>query len=181
VDEGIGRKRDASICTQLGVYAPFAPAASWTALRPRLAAQYRLVPACRKRRGVVARKRRLEPPVDLRAFAELVQDAHSYDWIIFTSPNGVTAFFEMFYKLYDDAREIGSAKIAAIGPGTAQRVKDHHLKVDLQPDEFVAEAVARGEEAGEMWDHTAWALRQPNLFELKRDRGGVKWEPVAAE
>ena len=48
---------------------------------------------------------RIEPPSDLRAFAELVQDAHAYDWIVFTSPNGVTAFFEMFYKLYDDARE----------------------------------------------------------------------------
>ncbi|HEY3663323.1 MAG TPA: uroporphyrinogen-III C-methyltransferase [Chthoniobacterales bacterium] len=86
---------------------------------------------------------RIEPPTDLRAFAELVQDAHGYDWIVFTSPNGVTAFFEMFYKLYDDARDIGGARIAAIGPATAQRVREFHLKVDLQPDEFVAEAVVR--------------------------------------
>ena len=86
---------------------------------------------------------RIEPPSDLRAFAELVQDAHGYDWILFTSPNGVSAFFEMFYKLYDDARDIGAARIAAIGPATAQRVRDFHLKVDLQPDEFVAEAVVR--------------------------------------
>jgi uroporphyrinogen III methyltransferase/synthase len=86
---------------------------------------------------------RIEPPTDLREFAELVQDAHLYDWIVFTSPNGVDAFFEMFYKLYDDAREIGGAKIAAIGPATAQRVKDFHLHVDLQPEEFVAEAVVR--------------------------------------
>src|SRR5437762_5720120 len=86
---------------------------------------------------------RIEPPSDLRAFAELVQDAHAYDWIVFTSPNGVTAFFDLFYKLYDDAREIGGARIAAIGPATAQRIKDFHLKVDLQPDEFVAEAVVR--------------------------------------
>jgi uroporphyrinogen III methyltransferase/synthase len=86
---------------------------------------------------------RIEPPSDLRAFAELVQDAHAYDWIVFTSPNGVTAFFEMFYKLYDDARDIGGARIAAIGPATAQRVRNFHLKVELQPDEFVAEAVVR--------------------------------------
>jgi uroporphyrinogen III methyltransferase/synthase len=86
---------------------------------------------------------RIEPPTDLRQFAELVQDAHVYDWIIFTSPNGVEAFFELFYKLYDDAREIGGAKIAAIGPATAQRVKDFHLHVDLQPEEFVAEAIVR--------------------------------------
>src|SRR5262249_19077394 len=46
-------------------------------------------------------------------------------------------------KLYDDAREIGGVKIAAIGPATAQRVKDFHLHVDLQPEEFVAEAIVR--------------------------------------
>jgi uroporphyrinogen III methyltransferase/synthase len=86
---------------------------------------------------------RIEPPTDLRAFAELVQDAHAYDWIVFTSPNGVTAFFELFYKLYDDAREIGGARIAAIGPATAQRLKEFHIHVDLQPEEFVAESLAR--------------------------------------
>jgi uroporphyrinogen III methyltransferase/synthase len=86
---------------------------------------------------------RIEPPGDLRAFAELVQYAHNYDWIVFTSANGVEAFFEIFFKLYDDGREIGGARIAAIGPATAQRVKDFHLHVDLQPDEFVGEAVVR--------------------------------------
>ena len=86
---------------------------------------------------------RIEPPTDLREFAELVQDAHTYDWIVFTSANGVEAFFEIFFKLYDDAREIGGARIATIGPATAQRVKDFHLHVDLQPDEFIAEAVVR--------------------------------------
>ncbi|MBA3762833.1 MAG: uroporphyrinogen-III C-methyltransferase [Chthoniobacterales bacterium] len=86
---------------------------------------------------------RIEPPTDLRAFAELVQDAHAYDWIIFTSPNGVEKFFELFYRLYDDAREIGGAKIAAIGPATAQRIEHFHLHVDLQPEQFVAEALVR--------------------------------------
>jgi uroporphyrinogen III methyltransferase / synthase len=86
---------------------------------------------------------RIEPPSDLREFGELVQDAHIYDWIVFTSANGVEAFFNIFFKLYDDAREIGGVRIAAIGPATAQRVKDFHLHVDLQPDEFVAEAVSR--------------------------------------
>lgn len=86
---------------------------------------------------------RIEPPTDLRGFAELVQDAHAYDWIVFTSPNGVNAFFDLFYKLFHDAREIGGAKIAAIGPATAQRIKDFHLHVDLQPEQFVAEALVR--------------------------------------
>src|SRR5213078_682775 len=86
---------------------------------------------------------RIESPSDLRAFAELVQDSHVYDWIVFTSANGVDAFFEIFFKLYDDAREIGGARIAAIGPATAQQVKDFHLHVDLQPEEFVAEAIVK--------------------------------------
>src|SRR5437762_10074566 len=86
---------------------------------------------------------RIEPPTDLREFAELVQDAHIYDWIVFTSANGVEAFFEIFFKLYDDAREIGGARIAAMGPATAQRVKDFHFHVDLQPEEFVAEAIVK--------------------------------------
>ncbi len=86
---------------------------------------------------------RIEPPGDVHGFAELVQDAHAYDWIVFTSPNGVNSFFELFYKLYDDAREIGGAKIAAIGPATAQRVRDFRVHVDLQPEEFVAEGLVR--------------------------------------
>jgi uroporphyrinogen III methyltransferase/synthase len=84
---------------------------------------------------------RIEPPKDERAFAELVRDAHQYTWLVFTSPNGVTAFFEMFFRMYQDARSIGGVRIAAIGPATAARVRDFHLAVDLQPEEFVAEAV----------------------------------------
>ena len=86
---------------------------------------------------------RIEPPQDMLEFGQLVQDAHSYDWIVFTSPNGVTAFFEMFYKIFTDAREIGGVRIAAIGPATAARVREFHLHVDLQPGEYVAEAVVK--------------------------------------
>jgi uroporphyrinogen III methyltransferase / synthase len=82
---------------------------------------------------------KIVPPENLMEFGELVRDSFQYDWVVFTSPNGVTAFFDLFFKLYDDARALGNARIAAIGPGTAKRVKDFHLAVDLQPEEFVAE------------------------------------------
>jgi uroporphyrinogen III methyltransferase/synthase len=82
---------------------------------------------------------KIVPPENLMEFGELVRDSFQYDWVVFTSPNGVTAFFELFFKLYDDASALGSARIAAIGPGTAKRVKDFHLAVDLQPEEAVAE------------------------------------------
>ena len=84
---------------------------------------------------------RREPPPNVREFGELVQDAHTYEWIAFTSANGVDAFFEMFYKLYDDAREIGGTKFAAVGTATAQRIKEHHYHIDLVADNFHAESM----------------------------------------
>jgi uroporphyrinogen III methyltransferase / synthase len=84
---------------------------------------------------------RIEPPTDLKEFGLLVNDSHTYDWLIFTSPNGVDAFFEMFFRIFKDVREIGGVRIAAIGPATAARVAEYHLQVDLQPKEFVAEGV----------------------------------------
>lgn len=86
---------------------------------------------------------RIEPPENILEFGQLVQDAHQYDWLVFTSPNGVDAFFDLFYRIYDDAREIGGVRIAAIGPATAQRVRDYRFKVDLQPEKYVAEEVIR--------------------------------------
>lgn len=83
-----------------------------------------------------------EKPENLREFAELVQDAHGYEWIVFTSANGVDAFFEIFYKLYDDAREIGGTKFGAVGAATAQRIKDWHFHVDLVAEEFQAKSLA---------------------------------------
>lgn len=85
---------------------------------------------------------RREPPADLRTFAELVQDAHGYEWLVFTSANGVDAFFAMFDRLYDDAREIGGVKFAAVGAATAQRIKDHRFHVDLVAENFHAESLA---------------------------------------
>lgn len=85
---------------------------------------------------------RIEAPEDLLGFGALVEDCHNYDWLIFTSPNGVERFFEMFYRLYKDARAIGGVRIAAVGPGTAAKLKEYHMAVDLMPDNPVAENLA---------------------------------------
>ena len=84
---------------------------------------------------------RIEPPVDLKGFGQLVQDSHKYDWIVFTSPNGVDAFFDIFFRLYKDARSIGGARIAAVGPGTQRKIESYHLSVDLLPEKYVAEGL----------------------------------------
>lgn len=89
---------------------------------------------------------RIEPVTekkDREAFVEALAQAHHYDWIVFTSPNGVVHFFEAFYKLHRDARELGNVKIAAIGPGTAQKIEEYRFGVDLIPPQFVAESLLK--------------------------------------
>ncbi|MEZ0389702.1 MAG: uroporphyrinogen-III C-methyltransferase [Verrucomicrobium sp.] len=109
---------------------------------------------------------KIEPPKDLKAFGQLVMDSHTYDWIIFTSPNGVDRFFEMFYKLYDDARSIGGAKIAAIGPGTAERIKSFHLAVDLIPEKFVAEGLVEAFKEQTVENQTVLWVKAENTREV---------------
>jgi uroporphyrinogen III methyltransferase/synthase len=87
---------------------------------------------------------RIEPTSKPKVFQELVRDAHRYDWVVFTSPNGVDAFFQQFYQEYDDLREIGGVRIAAIGPGTAARVRRHRLKVDLVRAEETRDVLPAG-------------------------------------
>ncbi|MEQ1839200.1 MAG: uroporphyrinogen-III synthase, partial [Verrucomicrobiales bacterium] len=87
---------------------------------------------------------RIEPSQgdEAKEFARLVVDAHTYDWLIFTSPNAVEYFFNAFYMIRSDARELGGARIAAVGPGTAAKLKEYHIGTDLMPKKHVAEALA---------------------------------------
>ena len=93
---------------------------------------------------------RIEPPLDKREFYELVADAHIYDWIVFTSPNGADAFFTAFFEIYRDARDLG-ASIAAIGPATAERVRSYRLQVDVQPEKYVAEEIVEALQKEPAW------------------------------
>ena len=67
---------------------------------------------------------------------------HAYDWIVFTSPNGVNAFFERVFGVGLDARRLAGIEIAAIGPATAGALAGYGLRADLVPGEYVAEALA---------------------------------------
>jgi uroporphyrinogen III methyltransferase/synthase len=84
---------------------------------------------------------RIEGPDDREAFAESVTHAHEYDWLVFSSPNGVERFFDAFFAVYEDARSLGNPKIAVIGQGTAKKVAEYRFGVDLIPERFVAEGL----------------------------------------
>ena len=62
---------------------------------------------------------------------------------MFTSPNGVTAFFNLFFKAHKDTRDIGGARIAAVGPATAAKLRALHLQVDLMPEEALGSKIAK--------------------------------------
>jgi uroporphyrinogen III methyltransferase/synthase len=84
---------------------------------------------------------RIEPPSDKLAFAESVTHVHEYDWLVFTSPNGVQRFFDAFFAVYEDARSLGKPRIAAIGDATAKKIRDYRFAIDLLPERFVAEGL----------------------------------------
>ncbi|MFV0336630.1 MAG: uroporphyrinogen-III C-methyltransferase [Chthoniobacterales bacterium] len=86
---------------------------------------------------------RIEEPLEKRAFYESVAYAHGYDWIIFSSPNGVDAFFKAFYEIFKDARELGPPRIAVIGPATAARVRHFRFQVDLMAETYIAEGLLK--------------------------------------
>src|SRR5260221_7581992 len=56
------------------------------------------------------------PPDNRQPLLEAMGGLGAYDWIVFTSPNGVTAFFDYFFKAFEDVRAIGNVRIAAVGP-----------------------------------------------------------------
>ncbi|WAC18385.1 uroporphyrinogen-III C-methyltransferase [Luteolibacter sp. SL250] len=84
---------------------------------------------------------RIEHPDDRLGFAEMVTHAHEYDWLVFTSPNGVERFFDAFFATFEDARSLGNPRIAAIGAGTAAKIREYRFAVDLIPERFVAEGL----------------------------------------
>ncbi len=81
------------------------------------------------------------PPAERGPIIDALAGLNSYDWIVFTSATGVTRFFEMFFQGFQDMRDIGGVKIAAVGPATAARLKELHLQVDAMPKEYVASQI----------------------------------------
>ena len=86
---------------------------------------------------------KLEPPTRRQELVDALLELNAYDWLVFTSPNGVTKFFEYFFKRFHDMRDLGGARIAAVGPATANKLKELHLQVDLMPDEALASEIAK--------------------------------------
>lgn len=108
-------------------------------------------------------------PVD-RALRALREGA--YDWAIFTSANGVRFALERLRRLGLGVGALKGARLAAIGPATAQALAREGLEVAFLPREFVAEAIAEGLDAeGERVLLLRADVARRDLRELLRARG----------
>ena len=84
----------------------------------------------------------IRPVADHSATDRTLELLDRFEWIVFSSSNGVRYFLDRLPGIDRDLRLLGPVKIAAIGPGTAEELKKYHLKADLVPDEFRAESLA---------------------------------------
>lgn len=85
---------------------------------------------------------RIAEPADWSPVDCAIDALPRFDWLVFSSANGVRFFLNRLLASGRDLRALGGVRLAAIGPGTAAELARFHLQADLQPDEFRAEALA---------------------------------------
>lgn len=79
---------------------------------------------------------RTEPLEDKSLIREALEQLHTYQWLVFTSPTGAEVFFEEMGSFGKDIRALGSVKIAVIGEGTRKKLSDYRLIPDLMPEVY---------------------------------------------
>jgi uroporphyrinogen-III synthase len=80
--------------------------------------------------------------IDKQTLHDVLSELGGYDWIVFTSANGVRFFFDEFHRIYDDIRSLGLLRFACVGDATAEAIRGQHIKVECQPKTATAEALA---------------------------------------
>jgi uroporphyrinogen-III synthase len=80
---------------------------------------------------------------DAALLREVLDGIGEYEWVIFTSANGVRGFFERFLERFTDIRSVGGASFACVGPATEAALRAYHLDSDLTPGDSDGVALAR--------------------------------------
>jgi len=89
---------------------------------------------------------RIAPPDDRTPLERAAREAGSFDWIVFTSGNGVAHFMQALLAI-GDVRDLKGVRICTVGPSTAARLERYGIRVDLTPAEYRAEAVVESMKA----------------------------------
>lgn len=87
---------------------------------------------------------RIVPVADTKRLDEAILSLARYDWVVFTSVNGVSIFWERMAALTKDSDLFDGTHLAAIGPATGEALSEKGVKPDFIPEEFVAEQIAEG-------------------------------------
>lgn len=88
------------------------------------------------------------PTIDIQAMEdytpleEALRHLGRYDWLLFTSPNAVSFFFDQLRAAGLDGRALAGARIAAVGTATAQMLEHYGILADFLPEQFTGEALA---------------------------------------
>ena len=115
-------------------------------LVPRPAEQGRVTATAIRARGANARLLpaiEIRDPADPTPLARAIAELASFEWVLFTSANGVTRFTRALSAAGLDARAFASAKLGAIGPKTATALEAFGLRADVVAEEYIGEGLAR--------------------------------------
>lgn len=89
-------------------------------------------------------------PIKNERLNNAINTLKNYDWLIFTSVNGVSCFFDTLFEMGLDSRAIGGLKTAVIGPATQEKLLSYGIKADVVPESYVAESVIKAFEKEEV-------------------------------
>ena len=114
-------------------------------------------------------------PSDWAAVDAALARVGSFDWLVFSSANGVRYLLDRMWSTGGDLRRLGGVRLAAIGSGTAEALAQYHLRTDLTPREFRAESLAEAlavEAAGRRFLLARASRGREVLAEQLRTAGG---------
>lgn len=123
---------------------------------------------------------RIADPPDWAPVDTALDDLEQYDWLVFSSGNGVDYLLSRLLGRGGDMRRLGRLRLAAIGPGTAERLTRYHLRADVVPDRFNAEGLAEkltGDAQGQRF-LLARASRGRQLLAEELQRAGAHVDQV---
>lgn len=85
----------------------------------------------------------IQPPRSWQPLDKAIRRLPSYDWLLFTSANGVESFFRRLRRQRNSVRTLAGHQVAAIGPATEKALRNRGVRADVVPDEFRAEGLLR--------------------------------------
>ncbi len=83
----------------------------------------------------------IRPPDNWKSLDKRIENLRNYDWLVFTSANGVLYFLQRFDMLGHGRAELAALKICAVGKKTSEKLSEERLQVDLLPAKFTAEGL----------------------------------------